>query len=111
MWATASSAGGFNLGAGTKLSNLPVVSVKDAASNKRPSVKITVNHQEYDTGLSKFGAVLGDGCQTGCNVVTNPGCLIGKDTLVYPNTSLKKGYYPPNKIVKLAQELVVVDRR
>lgn len=100
-----------NLGAGTKLSNLPVVSVKDMATGKRPSVKIVIDGIEYDTGLSKFGAILGDGSQTGCNVVTNPGCLIGKNTLIYPNVSLRKGYYPANKIIKMQQELISVDRK
>ena len=99
-----------NLGAGTKLSNLPVVSIKDMATGKRPHVMIVIDGQEYDTGLSKFGAILGDGSQTGCNVVTNPGCLIGRNTLIYPNVSLRKGYYPDNKIIKLHQELTSVDR-
>jgi NDP-sugar pyrophosphorylase family protein len=100
-----------NLGAGTKLSNVPVVSVKDPTTGKRPSVKVTIDNVEYDTGLQKFGAVIGDGCQIGCNVVTNPGCLIGKNTLVYPCTSLRKGYYPPNSIIKLSQDITVVERR
>lgn len=99
-----------NLGAGTKLSNLPVVSVKDAASGKRPTIKLTIEGQEYDTGLAKFGCVLGDGSQTGCNVVTNPGCLIGRNTLVYPNVSLRKGYYPADRIIKLHQALQAVER-
>jgi UDP-N-acetylglucosamine diphosphorylase / glucose-1-phosphate thymidylyltransferase / UDP-N-acetylgalactosamine diphosphorylase / glucosamine-1-phosphate N-acetyltransferase / galactosamine-1-phosphate N-acetyltransferase len=99
-----------NLGAGTKLSNLPVVSIKDGDSGKRPTIKIEIDGKCYDTGLSKFGAVVGDGVQTGCNTVTNPGCLIGKNTLTYPNISLRKGYYPPNQIIKLHQELVSVAR-
>lgn len=99
-----------NLGAGTRLSNLPVVSVKDAETGKRPSIIITIGNETFDTGLSKFGAVLGDGSQTGCNVVTNPACLIGRNTLVYPNATLRKGYYPDNKIVKLRQEITIVDR-
>ncbi len=99
-----------NLGAGTKLSNLPVVSEKDPVTGKRPSVKVTIDGVEYDTGLAKFGAVIGDGTQTGCNVVTNPGCLIGRNTLIYPNASLKKGYYPDNQIIKLRQEIVSVER-
>ena len=49
-----------NLGAGTKLSNLPVVSEKDPVTGKRPSVKVTIDGVEYDTGLAKFGAVIGD---------------------------------------------------
>ena len=100
-----------NLGAGTKLSNLPVVSVKDAATGKRPHILIEIDGTTHDTGLCKFGAILGDGAQTGCNVVTNPGCLIGRNTLVYPNMALRKGYYPPDKIIKLIQETQIVDRR
>ncbi len=99
-----------NLGAGTKLSNLPVVSVKDEKSGKRPHVVLDIEGQIYDTGLAKLGAIVGDGSQTGCNVVTNPGCLIGRNTLIYPNLSLKKGYYPANRIVKLRQEISMVER-
>lgn len=100
-----------NLGAGTKLSNVPVLSFKDEKTGKRPTIKITIDGKQYDTGLSKFGAVIGDGCQTGCNTVTNPGCLIGPNTLIYPNVSLKKGYYPGNRIIKLVQETVAVERQ
>lgn len=102
---------GVNLGAGTRLSNLPVVSVKDVETGKRPSIKLNIDGVEYDTGLAKFGAVVGDGSQTGCNVVTNPGCLIGRNTWIYPNASLKKGYYPGNQVIKLRQELTMVERQ
>lgn len=102
---------GANLGAGTKLSNVPVSSSKSPETGKRPSIKITVGGKEYDTGLVKFGAVIGDGCQIGCNVVTNPGTLVGKNTLVYPGVSLKKGLYPGNQIIKLQQDLTSVERR
>jgi len=100
-----------NLGAGTKLSNLGILSEKDAETGKRPSIKLTINGEEYDTGLAKFGAVLGDDAQTGCNSVLNPGCVIGPRTLIYANTSLRKGYYPPDSIVKLRQTIEVVERR
>lgn len=99
-----------NLGAGTKLSNLPVSSEKDAGG-KRPTISILVNGELVDTGLAKLGAVIGDGSQTGCNSVTNPGTLIGRNTLVYPNVSLAKGYYPDDSIVKLRQTLEVVARQ
>lgn len=102
---------GVNLGAGTKLSNVPVSSCKCPETGKRPTIKITIGDKEYDTGLVKFGAVIGDCCQLGCNVVTNPGTLIGKNILVYPNVSLKKGLYPGDQIIKLQQELVCVERR
>ncbi len=102
---------GANLGAGTKLSNVPVSSCKCPETGKRPSIKIKIGDKEYDTGLPKFGAVIGDNCQIGCNVVTNPGTLIGKNTLVYPNLSLKKGLYPGNQVIKLRQDVDAVERR
>lgn len=99
-----------NLGAGTKLSNLAVSSEKDA-KGARPTIRIPINGESIDTGLTKLGAIIGDHAQTGCNVVTNPGTLIGKGTLVYAGTSLAKGYYRDHQIIKLRQPLEVVSRR
>ena len=99
-----------NLGAGTKLSNLTVLSEKDRLTGKRPTIKLKVNSEEFDTELSKFGAILGDNTQTGCNSVLNPGCIIGPNSLVYANVSLRKGYYPPNTIIKLRQNIELVKR-
>jgi NDP-sugar pyrophosphorylase family protein len=94
-----------NLGAGTKLSNLGVFSEKDKVSGKRPSIKLHIDGTKYDTGLAKFGAILGDGAQTGCNVVLNPGCIVGRNTAIYANLSLQKGYYSPQSIIKLRQSI------
>lgn len=57
-----------------------------------------------------MGAILGDDVQTGCNAVLNPGCLIGPRTLVYANTSLRKGYHPADSILKLRQNVRVMGR-
>ncbi|MEZ4515598.1 MAG: glucose-1-phosphate thymidylyltransferase [Chloroflexota bacterium] len=100
-----------NLGAGTKLSNLGVLSKKDAATGKRPTIRLQIDGMEFDTGLSKLGAILGDDAQTGCTPVLNPGCVIGARTLVYANVSLRKGYYPPDSIIKLRQTIDVVERK
>ncbi|MDA0243491.1 MAG: glucose-1-phosphate thymidylyltransferase [Chloroflexi bacterium] len=100
-----------NLGAGTKLSNLTLVSEKDAATGKRPTIQLNIDGQLYDTGLAKMGAILGDGAQTGCNAVLNPGCVIGRGSLAYANISLRKGYYPPHSILKLRQQTQVLPRR
>ncbi len=102
---------GVNLGAGTKLSNLGMLSEKDRQSGKRTTVKLTIDDVLYDTGLTKMGGILGDNAQTGCNSVLNPGCVIGKNTLVYANTSVRKGYYAPNSIIKLRQTTAVVPRK
>lgn len=99
-----------NLGAGTKLSNLTMVSAKDPQTGKRPTIRLRLGDQEYDTGLAKLGAVLGDGVQTGCNAVLNPGCLVGRRSLIYASLGLRKGYYPADTIVKLRQEVELAQR-
>ncbi len=85
--------GRVNLGAGTKLANLKIT---------ESEVVLKINGKQYKTGLRKFGAILADGVETGCNTVTTPGTLLGKGVLVYPN-AMVKGYYPANTIVKLRQ--------
>lgn len=99
-----------NLGAGTKLSNLGILSEKDPATGQRPTIKLTVEDREYDTGLTKFGAILGDDVQTGCNSVLNPGCIVGPRTLIYANASLRKGYHPADAIIKLRQNVRAINR-
>jgi NDP-sugar pyrophosphorylase family protein len=94
-----------NIGAGTKLSNLTLVSEKDAKTGQRPTIKLVIDGREYDTRLAKMGAILGDKTQTGCNSVLNPGCVVGRNSLVYANASLRKGYYPPDTVIKLRQSI------
>lgn len=55
--------------------------------------------QDYETGCKKFGAMLGDRAEIGCNSVLNPGTIIGRDTQVYPLSSVR-GAIPANSIVK-----------
>lgn len=99
-----------NLGAGTILSNLGILSQKDPQSGKRPSIILTIDGEPYDTGLTKLGAILGDGVQTGCNAVLNPGSILGPRTMVYANLSLRKGYHPPDSIIKLRQTVRRIER-
>lgn len=99
-----------NLGAGTRLSNLTLTSIKDPVSGRRPTIQLDIDGVTYDTGLSKLGAILGDDAQTGCNAVLNPGCLVGPNTLIYANLSLLKGYYPANSVVKLRQTIETAGR-
>ena len=99
-----------NLGAGTKLSNLGILSEKGRLSGKRPSIVLHVEDKAYNTGLAKLGAILGDNVQTGCNSVLNPGCLVGPRTLIYANLSLRKGFHPPDSVIKLRQNIRRVDR-
>jgi len=79
-----------NLGAGTKLANLKM---------KRASVRLRIEGEPVDTGMRKLGAILGDGTETGCNSVTNPGALLGKGCLVFPNTAVAPGCYEPRTVI------------
>lgn len=71
-------------------------------SNVKADRKLVVVHApegDIETGIKKFGAMLGDWVEVGCNAVLNPGTVIGRHTNVYPTTSVR-GVIPENSIVK-----------
>tara|TARA_B100000459_G_scaffold53305_1_gene28619 strand:- start:1193 stop:1915 length:723 start_codon:yes stop_codon:yes gene_type:complete len=68
-----------NLGAGVKLSNL---------RNDGEEVILRIGDARRSSGLRKFGAILGEGCQLGCNAVTNPGTILGCNSTVWPNVTV-----------------------
>ncbi len=74
-----------NLGAGTKLANLKM--------NDQPYV-FKFEGQRFVVKRRKFGAIIGDDTETGCNTVTNPGTLFGPRTRILPNSSPAPGYRP-----------------
>lgn len=76
-------------------------------SNLKSDRKNVIIHADTDikTGLRKAGAFLGDGVEVGCGSVLNPGTVIGKNTSVYPLTSVR-GVYGANLIVKGSGECV-----
>lgn len=63
-----------------------------------------------DTGLPKFGAVVGDHVDIGCHAVLNPGSLIGPRSVLYGGT-VWRGVLPADRVVKLRQTQEVVERR
>ncbi len=72
---------GVNLGAGTKLSNV---------RNDRGRIFVRLRDgRKADTGVHKLGSLIGDGSQLGCNVVTNPGTLIGPNSMIVPNSTVR----------------------
>jgi bifunctional UDP-N-acetylglucosamine pyrophosphorylase / glucosamine-1-phosphate N-acetyltransferase len=79
-----------HLGAGAKVSNVKLV---------KGNILVEMDGMPLDTGLRKFGALVGDGSEIGCNAVLNPGSIIGRGSVVYPNTNWR-GVLPPNSIVK-----------
>ena len=80
-----------NLGAGTKMANLRFV---------KGNVRVRIPEGSLDSGLRKFGAILGDQVQTGCNSVTNPGTVIGRRSFLLPNTTAPSGYHPENSMIR-----------
>ncbi|MBI4639953.1 MAG: glucose-1-phosphate thymidylyltransferase [Candidatus Tectomicrobia bacterium] len=88
-----------NLGAGTRLANLQLRTREERETKKVKPITIRIEGKEYQTGLTKFGAVLGDYVETGCNSVTSPGTLIGQESWVYANTTVPKGLYPGHSII------------
>ncbi len=68
-------------------------------------VQINCNGEKINTDRKKFGAILGDGVEIGCNAVLNPGTIIGKHAHVYP-LSMVRGVVPSRHIYKKAGEIV-----
>lgn len=74
------------------------------------NVTVEVDGVPQDTGLRKFGALLGDDCDIGCNAVLNPGSIIGRGAVIYPNVNWR-GHLPANMIAKNKAAIDVVVRR
>jgi len=87
-----------HLGAGVKISNFKLT---------EGTIVVEMKGKRFDTGLKKFGALLGDNTEIGCNTVLNPGSIIGQGSVIYPNTNWR-GVLVANMIVKnrAVQELV-----
>jgi len=84
-----------HMGAGSITSN--VKSDKTLVEVKFPAYKIL-------TGLKKFGAIIGDNVEVGCGSILNPGTVIGKNTNIYPLSSVR-GYIKENSIYKVQGEV------
>ena len=84
---------GVNLGAGCKLANVRHDGENVILRNGVTGEKI------QDSGLQKFGAILGDSVKIGCNVVTNPGVILGAKSKVWPNVTVS-GIHPGNSTIK-----------
>ena len=77
-------------------------------SNVKSDKKLVIvkdGTEKIETGLKKFGAMLGDNVEVGCGSVLNPGTVIGKNTNIYPLSSVR-GVVPENSIYKNKNEIV-----
>jgi UDP-N-acetylglucosamine diphosphorylase / glucose-1-phosphate thymidylyltransferase / UDP-N-acetylgalactosamine diphosphorylase / glucosamine-1-phosphate N-acetyltransferase / galactosamine-1-phosphate N-acetyltransferase len=92
---------GAHLGAGVICSNLRL---------DQGEVTLKLPTGTIGTGLRKFGAVLGDEAEVGCNAVLNPGTLLGPRALVMPTVAFG-GYLPANTIARIRQTVTLIARR
>jgi UDP-N-acetylglucosamine diphosphorylase / glucose-1-phosphate thymidylyltransferase / UDP-N-acetylgalactosamine diphosphorylase / glucosamine-1-phosphate N-acetyltransferase / galactosamine-1-phosphate N-acetyltransferase len=92
---------GAHLGAGVICSNLRL---------DQAEVTVRFDGRRVKTGLRKFGAVLGDRAEVGCNAVLNPGTLLGPRALVAPCTAFS-GYLPANTFAGSRPTLTTVPRQ
>ncbi len=83
-------------GAGVITSNL---------KSDKSFVTVNLDGNKVETGVKKFGAMLGDNVEVGCNSVLNPGTVVGKNTNIYP-LSFVRGYVPENSIFKKQDDIV-----
>jgi NDP-sugar pyrophosphorylase family protein len=79
-----------HIGAGVKLSNV---------KSDKSLVTLINDDERIETGLKKFGAIIGDHVEVGCNAVLNPGTVLGRESTVYPLTFVR-GIIPQKHIVK-----------
>lgn len=80
-------------------SHMGAGSVTSNVKSDKTLVMVKDGQEQMPTGLKKFGAMLGDYVEVGCNSVLNPGTVIGRHTNIYP-TSCVRGVVPANHIWK-----------
>jgi len=90
-----------HLGAGVKISNFKLDGT---------NIRVELDGRLVDTGLRKFGALLGDRTDVGCNAVLNPGSIIGRGSVIYPNVNWR-GILAPHSIAKNKAAVEVAARR
>jgi UDP-N-acetylglucosamine diphosphorylase / glucose-1-phosphate thymidylyltransferase / UDP-N-acetylgalactosamine diphosphorylase / glucosamine-1-phosphate N-acetyltransferase / galactosamine-1-phosphate N-acetyltransferase len=100
-----------NVGAGSKLANLPFRSLVQKRDMAFPHQSLKLNDDMLPLFRSKIGSILGDGVETGCNCSLSPGCFVGKDSWIYPCTSIPKGFYPANSIIKPNSRPSIIQKR
>ena len=86
-------------------SHMGAGSITSNVKSDKTLVVVKSREEQIETGLKKFGAMLGDNVEVGCNSVLNPGTVIGKETNIYP-TSCVRGYIPARSIFKSPQDIV-----
>lgn len=90
-----------HMGAGAVTSNV---------KSDKSLVKVHAENGDVTTGFKKFGAILGDKVEVGCNSVLNPGTVVGRNSNIYPLSSVR-GCVPADSIYKNQTEIVIKEAR
>lgn len=85
-------------------SHMGAGSITSNVKQDKTLVTINVDGKRMETNLKKFGAMIGDNVEVGCNSVLNPGTVVGKNSNIYPLSSVR-GYVKANSIYKKAGEI------
>ena len=86
-------------------SHMGAGSITSNVKSDKSLVALKKGDERLETGLKKFGAILGDFVEVGCGTVLNPGTVIGKNTNIYPLSSVR-GVIEPDSIYKSSGETV-----
>ncbi len=86
-------------------SHMGAGSITSNVKSDKTLVVVKSREEQIETGLKKFGAMVGDLVEVGCNSVLNPGTVVGRETNIYP-TSCVRGYIPARSIFKSPENIV-----
>ena len=87
-------------------SHMGAGSITSNVKSDKTLVTVRNGGERLETGRKKFGAILGDHVEVGCNSVLNPGSVIGRNASVYPLSSVR-GTVPPDSIFKGPGQVVL----
>lgn len=86
-------------------SHMGAGSITSNVKSDKKLVVVKTPKENIETGIKKFGAMVGDEVEVGCGSILNPGSVIGSHTNIYPLSSVR-GYVPANSIYKKQGEVV-----
>ena len=91
-------------------SHMGAGSITSNVKSYKKLVVVKAGEEKIETGMKKFGAMLGDEVEVGCGSVLNPGTVVGNHSNIYPLSSVR-GFVPANSIYKKQGEVVTKEER
>lgn len=91
-------------------SHMGAGSITSNVKSDKKLVVVNAGEEKIETGMKKFGAMLGDEVEVGCGSVLNPGTVVGNHSNIYPLSSVR-GFVPANSIYKKQGEVVTKEER